>query len=218
MEISSREKFKPFMKIEPKRILVISPHTDDAEVSSGGTISRFLREGRDVHVLVLSLAFARDTEVPADECKRSLKILGLPEGRFLIRNFPVRNLAERRQEILDLLIEWKKIVSPDLVIIPSLNDVHQDHQVAAHEGLRAFKNHASIICFTYPWNLLAFNPTCFVSLTEDDVEKKVRAVSEYKSQKKDYMEPDLIRAWSRTSGIAVGARYAESFEVARWVW
>jgi LmbE family N-acetylglucosaminyl deacetylase len=202
---------------DPKRILVISPHTDDAEVSSGGTISRFLREGKSVHVIVLATAFAETAELPRHECERALKVLGVPEDNIMVGRFPVRRIADHRQDVLDVFIEQKRIIKPDLVIIPSLNDIHQDHQIAAQEGLRAFKNHASIICFTYPWNLLAFNATCFIEFNEDDLEKKIAAVSCYKSQDKPYMKPEIIRAWALTSGIAVNARYAESFEVARWV-
>lgn len=205
------------MNLDPKRILVISPHTDDAEVSSGGTISRFIREGRRVHILVLSRASAEETERPLNEYYQAMRVLGIPEEHYKFFDFPVRRLSESRQEILDLLIETKTRVNPDLVIIPSLNDIHQDHQVAAQESLRAFKNHASIICFTYPWNLLSFNTTCFIEFNEGDLDNKVKAISCYHSQDKPYMKPEVIRAWAITQGVVINAKYAEGFEVARLV-
>jgi len=203
------------MIISPGRVLVVSPHTDDAEVSSGGTISRFLREGREVHVLVLSRASAEDTERPLQECHRALGILGISPANISTRDFPVRHLSEHRQEILDLFVSVKQQLNPDLVIIPSLNDIHQDHQVAAQEGLRAFKNHASILCFTYTWNLLTFNTTCFVEFSEDDLNKKIAAISCYRSQIKAYMKPEITRALALAQGVTISVQYAEAFEVAR---
>ncbi len=206
------------MNLDFQRVLVISPHTDDAEVSSGGTIARFLREGREVFVTVLALASAEDTYLPLKECHRALDVLGFPAGNVQFCDFPVRRLTESRQAVLDVLIEAKRKIEPDLVIIPSLNDIHQDHQVAALEGLRAFKNHASILCFSYPWNLLAFNTTCFIEVAEADLAKKILAVACYRSQRKAYMEPEIIRASALTQGVCINAQYAESFEVARLVW
>lgn len=204
------------MKLDPKRILVVSPHTDDAEVSSGGTISRFLREGRDVHVIVFSLASAKEYEHPLEECHQALGVLGVVKDNVTVHEFPVRHLLEWRQAILDIFIRAKAKIDPDLILLPSMNDMHQDHQAVAREGLRAFKER-SILGYEYPWNHLAFNTTCFVTLTAEDMDRKIMAIQEYKSQTKDYMQPELIRAWALTRGVAVKVKYAESFEVMRLV-
>lgn len=204
------------MTIDPKRVIVISPHTDDAEVSSGGTIARFLREGREVHVLVLSRAFAEDSGAPLHECYKAIDALGVSRNNVIMYDFPVRHLLEHRQEILDIFIDVKRKIDPDLVLLPSANDIHQDHQAVAREGLRAFKDR-TVLGYEYPWNHLVFHTTAFVKLTEEDVNRKVAAIAEYKSQRKPYMEPEVIRAWALTRGVAVGARYAESFEVMRLV-
>lgn len=197
------------MKIAPECVLVISPHTDDAEVAAGGAISRFLREGREVHVLALALAHDADWE----EFENSMECL---EVRHTLRaSFPVRRFNERRQDVLDELIYARDLIKPDLVIAPSLRDMHQDHQVVAQETLRAFKNGCSILGFSYPWNTVTFNTTCFIKISEADLGKKLAAIEQYESQEKDYMRPEFIRAWALTTGVAVGAKYAECFEVAR---
>lgn len=204
------------MNFDPHRILVISPHTDDAEVSSGGTISRFLREKREVYVLVLSRAFAEDTVLPLEECHQAMKVLGVPELQVLYYDFPVRRFLEHRQEILDIFIDIQKKIDPDLILLPSMNDIHQDHQVISREGLRAFK-HRTILGYEYPWNHLVFNTTCFIKLDGLDIDHKIKAIQEYKSQVKDYMQPIVVEAWAITRGVAIQTRYAESFEVMRLV-
>ena len=43
------------------RVLVLSPHTDDGELGAGGTIARFLDEGKDVYYIAFS---GCETSVP----------------------------------------------------------------------------------------------------------------------------------------------------------
>ncbi len=196
-----------------KRILVVAPHTDDAEIACGGTISRFLREGKQVYILVLSQAFSDSEGSPIDEFYKSMKLLRITDCRAL--DYPVRRLAEYRQEILDIFIDYKKDIKPDLVFIPSPEDMHQDHQVVYNEGLRAFKD-ITIFGYEYPWNLTTFHTTCFVKLEKRDIDKKIRALAEYESQEhRGYLNPDVVRAWAMTRGIAIKTLYAESFEVIR---
>lgn len=41
---------RPFDKIFPKRVLVFSPHPDDDVISMGGTLTRLVEQGHEVHV------------------------------------------------------------------------------------------------------------------------------------------------------------------------
>ena len=36
------------------RVLTLSPHTDDGELGCGGTIARFIDEGKEVYYIVVS--------------------------------------------------------------------------------------------------------------------------------------------------------------------
>ena len=79
------------------------------------------------------------------------------------------------------LIGLEKKIKPDLVFIPSLSDIHQDHQTISREGLRAFK-FSSILGYEMPWNNLSFESNAFVFLKEDNILDKICALKEYKSQ------------------------------------
>ena len=101
--------------------------------------------------------------------------------------------------------------------MPSLNDIHQDHKTIAEEGLRAFKNR-TVLGYELIWNNLKFNTDCFVSLDKNDIEKKVEALSKYKTQEgREYMSKEFIFALAKARGIQIGVEYAESFEVIRWI-
>ena len=60
-------------------------------------------------------------------------MLFLIKKQFNILNYSVRKLHEKRQEILEYLVNIRKEFQPELVIGPSLNDFHQDHQVVCQE-------------------------------------------------------------------------------------
>ena len=105
----------------------------------------------------------------------------------------------------------------DLVLMPSLKDIHQDHITIAQEGLRAFKN-TTILGYELIWNNLSFDTTCFIKLNHSNIESKFQALQCYQSQSgRDYMARDFIFSLAKTRGVQIGAEYAESFEVVRWV-
>ena len=99
--------------------------------------------------------------------------------------------------------------------MPSLHDIHQDHTTIAQEGLRAFKN-TTILGYELIWNNLTFNAQCFVKLREEDVEAKIKALVEYRSQgKRDYLSKEFIYSLAKSRGVQAGTGYAEAFEVVR---
>jgi LmbE family N-acetylglucosaminyl deacetylase len=121
---------------------------------------------------------------------------------------------------LEELIKIKESFSPDLIIGPSLNDFHQDHQTVASEMVRAFKTNASIICYEMPWNHISFNSQLFVRLEKRHIERKLSLLNHYKSQlemKRSYFSPEFIYGLAKTRGVQCNSEYAEAFEVLRWI-
>jgi N-acetylglucosamine malate deacetylase 1 len=209
--------------IDPwKRVLVLAPHTDDGEFGCGGAMARLVDRGVEVRYLALSIAtkslpagFPPDTL--AREVREATAVLGIPPDALTVHDFEVRTFPERRQDILELLIELAEDWPPDAVLMPSLRDIHQDHQVVAAEGLRAFKR-TTVLGYSIPWNNLEFDYQAYVSLDRAHVERKVEALARYESQHhRNYANPDYIWNLARTHGINVGREFAEVFEVYRLV-
>jgi len=205
-----------------KTVYVLAPHTDDGELGAGGTISKLIEEGADVYYFAFSTA---ETSVPEGFPKDILKTevmnattkLGIVKENVIIYNYEVRKLNYARQEILEDLMKRKRDLKPDLVLMPALGDIHQDHSTIAQEGLRAFKN-CTILGYELIWNNLTFNTTSFVQLEKKYIQAKCDALREYKSQgSRDYMSEAFIFSLARTRGVQIGSQYAESFEVVRWV-
>lgn len=208
--------------LQKNKILVLAPHTDDAEFGCGGAIAKFLSEGKDVFCTAFSACRqSLNANHPADiletEVRAASKVLGLPEQNLFLYDYEVRTFNYNRQSILDQLIILREKIQPDLVLMPSLNDIHQDHRTIAEEGLRAFK-FSSILCYEMPWNNLDFTTTAFVVLEEEHLRKKVAAIEQYKSQShRPYANENFIRSLATTRGIQINQQYAEVFEVLRWV-
>ena len=151
--------------IQPSRILVLAPHTDDGELGCGGSIARFCREKREVHYVAFStckksLPSGSSPDTLEKECKLAVKELGMDQGKLLFFDFEVREFDTKRQEILEELVSLNKSIQPDLVIIPSANDIHQDHQVMHNEALRAF-NKSSLLGYELPWGQSQFTTQLF---------------------------------------------------------
>lgn len=205
-----------------KNVLVLAPHTDDGELGAGGFIAKLIEQGAKVTYVAFSTAEESVPDhLPKDILKTEVKAatakLGIAAGNLIIFNYQVRKLNYVRQEILEELIKIRKYEKYDLVLMPSLKDIHQDHTTIAQEGMRAFKN-TTILGYELIWNNLSFDTTCFVKLNYSHIESKFLALQCYESQSgREYMGRDFIFSLAKTRGVQIGAEYAESFEVVRWV-
>jgi N-acetylglucosamine malate deacetylase 1 len=206
----------------PGPVLFLGAHTDDIELGAGGTLARFLREGKEVHCAAFSRCEASLPQGCAPdtlerEMRQACATLGVPDDHVRVYGMAVRHFPEHRQELLDRLLDLKRELDPSLVVAPTSNDVHQDHQTLAAEALRAFKT-TSMLAYEMPWNSFHFHTECYVRLTEDDLQRKLLAISCYKTQgDRPYSDPDYHRSHLRMRGMQAGGDLAEAFDVVRWV-
>jgi N-acetylglucosamine malate deacetylase 1 len=202
----------------PKKILILAPHTDDGELGCGGSIARFCAEGKEVYYAAFCLC---SKSLPADlptntlelECKKATALLGIPASNLILFNYEVRQLPQSRQQILEELLKLNQQINPDMVLLPAASDVHQDHQVIHQEGLRAFKN-TTFAGYELPWNNYSFRTNFFMKLSQNEVNKKIDALQSYQSQShRNYMQPDFIRSLAKVRGVQCNSDYAEAFEL-----
>src|SRR5712692_8761418 len=139
------------------RVLVLSAHADDAQVAAGGTIFRNIEDGNEVFYVGFSIAeesipegFPRDSLEA--ESRQACVQLSIPARNVEIKRYKVRHFPDRRQDILEDLVQARKDLDPDLVLIPSTSDIHQDHAVVAAEAVRAFRRSSSLHGYDFPWN------------------------------------------------------------------
>lgn len=210
------------MDNEKKRILVLAPHTDDGEFGCGGTINKLIHDGHDVYYAAFSACQQSVLpQFPSDilitEVKAATKTLGIKPENLVLFDYDVRTFNYHRQAILDDIIKLRSDIKPDVIFMPSLNDLHQDHKTIADESLRAFK-FGTIFSYEMPWNNFNFTTSSFFILSEENIATKVRALEKYESQKhRTYANENFIRSLATTRGVQIGSKYAETFEVLRYV-
>lgn len=206
-----------------ERVLVLAPHPDDGEFGCGATLARLLQAGSEVHYVAFSLAVKSLPDgFSEDALRRELdaarQSLGISASNVLLFDFEVRAFPDSRQEILEIMIGISADLHPDLVLLPSLHDIHQDHSTVAAEGLRAFKR-TTILGYELPWNNLTFDHQVYVPVEERHVLAKIQALRCYESQQhRNYANEEYIWSLAKTRGININQPYAEVFELYRWVW
>lgn len=210
------------LNLSPLRILVLAPHTDDGEWGAGASMARWISLGHQVWYVAFSAAEESVlTDYPADvlrtEIFQATKEIGVPVDNVRVLHHKVRYFPRDRQDILEEMIRLRKELNPSLVLLPSSHDTHQDHQIISEEGFRAFKR-SSILGYDMPWNNRKTDLTFFQEVSAEEVAAKVRAIGAYKSQV--FRNPrfeEFIHSLAVQRGFQVGCRYAEAFEVIRWV-
>lgn len=208
--------------MEFKKILILAPHTDDGEFGCGASIAKFIEKGCNVYYAAFSLA---EESVPPPypkdiletEVKAATHKLGIKPENLLLYRYKVRHFANHRQEILEDLVQLNNKLKPDLVFMPCLQDLHQDHTTIAKEGLRAFKR-TSILGYEIPWNNMNFQTQCFIKFKAKHLSVKLEALDCYESQKqRSYASEEFIKSLAITRGTQIGVKFAEVFEVIRWI-
>jgi N-acetylglucosamine malate deacetylase 1 len=206
------------------RILILAPHTDDGELGCGGTIARYVKEGKRVFYVAFSIC---EESVPEGYPKNILKTelysatrtLGLEEKDVFTLSYKVRKFPDTRQQILDDMIRLRNELNVDTVYLPSTQDVHQDHQVITAEGIRAFKN-SNLFGYELPWNLTQFSAQAYVKLEEHHLQKKWEALKCYQTQlqlKRPYFTENFFRGLASVRGAQIGNDFAEAFEIIKLI-
>ena len=205
-----------------QKILVLAPHTDDGAIGAGGLIRKLTGQNCTVHYAAFSsceesIPDGLPKNILATEVLDATAELGIPAKNVSVFRFEVRRFPEFRQEILDEMIKLQRAIEPDLVIMPSKFDSHQDHEVICQEGTRAFKN-STMIGYEIPWNNVSFEANLLVPLDEGQVKAKVKAFSMYKSQAFRNYRPEDLETLAMSRGLQIKKKYAEAYNIIRWLW
>ena len=151
------------------------------------------------------------------ECENVTSKLGLEKQNVNILDFKVRYFPKYRQKILEYLIKLRSSYNPDIIFIPSSQDIHQDHNTIYNEGFRAFKN-STILGYEQPQNLKKSIHSVYIKLSDEILSKKIEILSSYESQNfRSYLSNESLRSLAKVRGIECGSEYAEAFENIRLI-
>ena len=205
------------MNFYGKRVLCIGAHPDDIELGAGALLYSIRTFS---NVLCVTLSDNQKNSAlkhVVEEHRAAMKVLGVTEDRDIIETFETRKFPDARQEILEYLLKLRREFKPDIIFVHSERDIHQDHNVVTQEALRAYRG-ITVLGFDVVRSSYGFFPHFLVKVTEEDVEKKIEALSQYKTyHDKYYFDPTLLRATMVRHGALAECDFAEGFDILRVV-
>lgn len=111
------------------KIVVFGIHPDDVELGCGGTVALFVAQGHDVVLVDMTRGESSSNGTPeqrADESAQAAQILGCAERLNL--DLPDTRLNSEDPDQQRAAVAAIRRLRPDLVILPSKDDPHPDHQ------------------------------------------------------------------------------------------
>jgi len=198
-----------------RRICFIGAHPDDIELGAGALIAHIAGQTE-----LLCVTLSDNQKNPAlknivREHYASMAALGVPKDHVVVKDFETRRFPHFRQEILEYLITLNREYHPEIVFTHTKNDLHQDHATVTEECLRAFRG-TTVLGFDVLRSSYGFFPNFLVEVNQEDVDRKVAALAEYKTyDTKYYFDPQITRATLIRHGALAERPFAEGFDIMR---
>src|SRR5512134_493923 len=198
-----------------KSVLFLGAHPDDIELGCGALIHQIVHQTDVLCVTLSDNQKNPDLQDVKDEHYAAMKVLGVPKERIIFGPFTTRVFPDARQEILEYFLQLRREFGPDLIFVHSKQDVHQDHLTMTDEALRAFRG-ITVLGFDVVRSSYGFFPHFLAEVTEEDVNKKIEALSKYETyQDRYYFNSELTRSIMVRHGALAECPFAEGFDILR---
>jgi len=205
------------MNFYGKRVLFLGAHPDDIELGCGALLHHIAKETDVLCVTLSDNQKNLDLKNVKEEHFVSMEVLGVPKEKIVFGPFTTRVFPDSRQEILEYFLELRKDFQPDLIFVHSKQDIHQDHVAMTDEALRAFRG-ITVLGFDVVRSSYGFFPHFLVEVTEEDVNKKIEALSQYETYRdRYYFNSELTRSIMVRHGALAECPFAEGFDILRIV-
>jgi len=207
------------------KILAIAAHYDDAELGCGGALAHHAAKGDEVYVFVATDSGysnqhkkeIRSSDVARKEAEVAMGILGVK--KMFCADFKTLEV-----EFVDSLnIQIVKLVEElgiELVYTHWTGDIHHDHQAVARASLHSCRHVPRMLMYRSNWyhSTLDFRGNFYVDIT-DYLDKKEAAVRAHASEveRTGAKWISFFRNEAENAGQRIGVKYAEVFEVVKWI-
>lgn len=234
------------MKFTNEKILVVVAHPDDEVLGIGGTINALSSDelNNDIRCIILGEgitsrsdkrdkdSWLKELETHNKNIEDSTRIIGYTSvGTY--------NLPDNRFDSVDLLDiikiveKEKKEFNPTVIFTHNGGDLNIDHQLTFQAVVTAFRPMEeeilkSLICFetmsgtewTPSSNPFKFVPNFYFNISEENVNAKIAAMECYEYEKRKYphpRSPKAIKIKAEQTGVSVGKKFAEAFQIIRTI-
>lgn len=200
-----------------KSLLFLGAHPDDIELGCGAFLADLAGQAD-----IFCMTFSNNKKNPdlqnlANEHYDSMHVLGLQDHQIGLGSYETRRFPDFRQELLQEMLELRKIYQPEIVFVNTPKDIHQDHQTLTEEATRAFRG-TTVLGYDVLRSSYGFFPHFLAEVSEKAVETKITALSKYSTYAdRYYFAPDIIRATAIRHGALAERPFAEGFDIIRIV-
>jgi len=206
-------------------VLAIGAHFDDVELGCGGALISHAAAGDDVYVYVATVSgfmnhqrlVVRGNEVARAEAEEAMRIMGVRE--LVCGDFPTLAIEFNDELNVEIrrMVEEKKI---DIVYSHWVHDVHHDHQAVARASLHSCRHVPRLLMYRSNWyhSIQEFRGNFYVDITKHWAVKE-EAIRAHRSEMTRTGEKwiQFFRNEAENAGQRIGVRYAEVFEVVKWL-
>lgn len=205
------------MNFSGKRVLFLGAHPDDIELGCGALLHNIASKTDVLCVTLSDNQKNPDLQKVKSEHHEAMAVLGVSKEKTVLGPFTTRVFPNARQEILEYFLKLRKDYKPDLIFTHSKQDVHQDHNTMTDEALRAFRG-VTVLGFDVVRSSYGFFPHFLVEVTEENVNKKIEALSKYETYRdRYYFNSELTRSIMVRHGALAERPFAEGFDILRIV-
>jgi LmbE family N-acetylglucosaminyl deacetylase len=231
--------------LKNQTLLVVSPHPDDEALGCGGLIKRVKDAGGKVYILFMTTGMTLDyspkgistVDERFDEIKQVANFLNYDGYRIAFpgNDYHLKLDKVPQKDIINEIENGNKIslsaIKPTIVAAPIYPDYNQDHITCTQALFAATRPTPDNIKPMQPvilgyesvptanwWNTTKNNMNFFVSLSTEQLETKIEALSLYKSQIRPYPHSRSLQAMRNLAqyrGMLAGIPAAEAFFVYR---
>lgn len=205
-------------------VLAIGAHFDDVELGCGGALAKHVQNGDHVVVFIATNSefcsqdgtVLRSRDVAMKEAENASKIIGY---HLICGDIPTFYLeyAERVNKELVRIIEENKV---DLVYTHWNHDIHHDHRNLSLSTLHAARHVKRVLMYHSNFYISEepFHRNFYIDIsnTWEIKEKAVRAYqSEIQRVGVDWLT--YFRQEACNNGLEIGVKYAEAFQMVKWI-
>jgi len=211
-----------------KHLFVVA-HYDDEVFSCGGTISKMIKAGDEVRVLVICRPAVNHKFDQAEMDARhsahvkAMYILGA-QSSFRANFIDEKLFGESFVFMIDHIEDAIKDFGYCNVWTHWDKDFNQDHRAVAEGAeiaVRRMSGVKSLIHIEVPSatesSPRAFEPTLYVALSPEDLENKCEAIKCYTTALSSYRDVGTAHVYARFRGRAINQQNAEAFKIVRMI-
>lgn len=206
-------------------VLAIGAHFDDIELGCGGALAKHVSAGDRVYAYVATVSgfsnpdnqVVRTNAVAAEEGRLAMEVLGVDLIAGSFKTLEVEFTDDLNREIVRI-VEEKRI---DIVYTHWVGDIHHDHQAVGRASLHSCRHVPRMLMFRSNWyhSTFDFRGNFYIDIT-DHWQTKEKAVRMHASEleRTGHKWISFFKNEAENAGQKIGVRYAEAFEVVKWLW